>query len=236
MAGGKARYVASFIGHEAGKALFIGLYSIAGSKRLTSEQYWQVPAHGLLKSFGMIGFDPKKESRPFILFFDLVLTDFHADWKGKLVVGWPPPERVWWRWADSNEFPVLAISEDSALDPTVKPWNEIVLRWQELSVLPTRYKSVLSQWRGIYYIFDESKHMGYVGSAYGETNLLGRWLNYAATGHGGNTLLRKCEPKNFHFSILELVSPTADPGDVIRLEANWKDRLRTQSPFGLNDN
>ena len=32
MAGGKARYIAPFIGHEAGKALFIGLYSIAGSR------------------------------------------------------------------------------------------------------------------------------------------------------------------------------------------------------------
>ncbi|MBI5566971.1 MAG: hypothetical protein HY870_18885 [Chloroflexi bacterium] len=28
-------YVASFIGHEAGKALFVGLYSISGSKPLT---------------------------------------------------------------------------------------------------------------------------------------------------------------------------------------------------------
>jgi hypothetical protein len=37
-------YVASFIGHEPGKAVFVGLYSISGSKRLTYEQYWQIPA------------------------------------------------------------------------------------------------------------------------------------------------------------------------------------------------
>jgi len=236
MAGGKARYIASFIGHEAGKALFIGLYSIAGSKPLTARQFWQVPAHIELKEFGMTGLDPEEESRSSVLFFDLGLTDFRADWKGKLVVGWPPPERAWWRWADRNDFPVLAITEDSALDPTVKPWNEIALRWKELSVLPTRYKSVLLQWRGIYYIFDESDHKGYVGSAYGEKNLFGRWSNYEATGDGGNTLLRKRDAKNFQFTILELVSPAADPTDVIRLEANWKDRLHTRAPHGLNDN
>ena len=38
-------FVASFIGHEPGKALFVGLYSIAASKPLTYEQYWKVPAY-----------------------------------------------------------------------------------------------------------------------------------------------------------------------------------------------
>jgi len=145
----------------------------------------------------MTGLDPRKSRDRLSSFFDLGLTDFRADWKGKLVVGWPPPERAWWRWGDRNDFPVLAITEDSALDPTVKPWNEIALRWKELSVLPTRYKAVLLQWRGIYYIFDESDHKGYVGSAYGEKNLFGRWSNYEATGDGGNTATEKARPKEF---------------------------------------
>lgn len=38
-----ASYVASFIGHEPGKALFVGLHSIGLSKPLTHEEYWQVP-------------------------------------------------------------------------------------------------------------------------------------------------------------------------------------------------
>jgi hypothetical protein len=37
-------YVASFIGREPGKGLFVGLYSIAASKPLTFEEFWQVPA------------------------------------------------------------------------------------------------------------------------------------------------------------------------------------------------
>src|SRR5437667_6613574 len=51
-----AAYVASFIGHEPGKALFVGLYSVKGSKRLTREEYWQVPAYIEMKEFGMKGF------------------------------------------------------------------------------------------------------------------------------------------------------------------------------------
>ena len=34
-------YVASFIGHKPGKALFVGLYSIAAAKSITYEEYWR---------------------------------------------------------------------------------------------------------------------------------------------------------------------------------------------------
>src|SRR5664279_2906610 len=34
-----AAYVASFIGHKPGKALFVGLYSIGASKPITQEEY-----------------------------------------------------------------------------------------------------------------------------------------------------------------------------------------------------
>ena len=42
-------YVASFIGQEPGKAVFVGLYSITSSTPLTYEEYWQIPAHIELK-------------------------------------------------------------------------------------------------------------------------------------------------------------------------------------------
>ena len=126
--------------------------------------------------------------------------------------------------------------ENSALDAAMPEWQTITLTWEELEVLPTRWKVAMSEWRGVYYIFDVSDNVGYVGSAYGQDNVLGRWLVYAASGHGGNKLLRKRDPKNFRFSILERVSPDMSEGDVIRLEATWKERLHTRSPHGLNDN
>jgi len=233
----RAGYVASFIGRGRAKALFVGLYSVRGSKPITRKQFWQVPANIELRSFGMRGFT-EKEPRSSILWFDLLLTDFYADWKGKLVVGWPGPERSWHRWANKpkNEMPVLAILDESALDAAMPEWNAMDFTWEELAILPTRWKAAISQWRAIYYIFDASDRKGYVGSAYGGNNLLGRWINYAARGHGGNRLLRERDPKHFRFTILERVSPDMDKGDVIRLESTWKDRLHTRQPFGLNDN
>jgi len=230
----EAKHVASFIGHEPGKALFVGLYSIGKSRPLTYAQYWSVPAYAEMKGFGMRGFTG--ESRASVLWFELDLTDFYLPWKGKLVVDWPPPERSWWRRAHRNEISVRAILEDSLLDAAMPSWDEINLNWDELGILPVRWSNVLSQWRGIYYIYDSSDGKGYVGSAYGGENIFGRWRNYAATGHGGNRLLRQREPRNFRFSILQRVSPDMDAGDVIRLEGTWKERLHTRAPFGLNDN
>jgi hypothetical protein len=228
-----ASYVASFIGHEPGKGLFVGLYSVGVSRPLTHEEYWQVPAYIEMKKFGMKGLSGDRSS---VLWFDLLPTEFCSPWKGKLIVGWPPPDRSWWRRAHKNTMPVLAILEDSALDAAMPGWDEIALNWEDLGVLPTRWKFVLSQTRGVYYIFDTSDGKGYVGSAYGDGNLLGRWLNYAASGHGGNALLRKRDPRHFRFSILQRVGPDTDANDVIRLEGTWKKRLHTGPPYGLNDN
>lgn len=226
-------YLASFIANGGGRALFIGLYKIESAKPLTFEAYWQRPENIELKALGMRGFTGE---RPSILLFHLPLVDFYKAWKGKLVVDWPPPERSWWRRAHRNDIPVHAILEDSALDAAMKHWREIDLTWSQLRVLPSQWKAKLSEWRAIYYIFDESDGKGYVGSAYGSENLLGRWLNYAASGHGGNRLLRLRTPENFRFTILERVSPDMDADDVVRLESTWKERLHSRAPSGLNDN
>jgi hypothetical protein len=167
-------YVASFIGHESGKALFVGIYSIGESRPMTYSQYWKVPAYVELKKFGMEGFTGKR--RRSVLWFDLVLTHFCASWKGKLIIKWPPPDRSWWRRADRNLFTVHAILEESALDKAMPTGDEINLSWDELRVIPGSWRMVLSQWRGIYYIYDEAGGKGYVGSAYGDANVLTRSL------------------------------------------------------------
>jgi hypothetical protein len=230
-----AKYIAAFIGRDAGKAIFVGLYAIGATKPVTREEFWRIPANLELQKFGMRGFG-EHVTRQTVFWFDLSLTDFYADWKGKLVVAWPPPERSWWRRAHRNKIPVLAVLEESAFDAEMRRWEEIVLTWDQLRVLPTPWKARLSEWRAIYYIFDTSDGKGYVGSAYGATNLLGRWLGYADRGHGGNVLLRKRNPAHFRFSILQRVSPDMEAAEVIRLESTWKERLHSRHPAGLNDN
>ncbi len=128
-------YVASFVGREAGKALFIGLYSIGEPESFSRERYWNVPGNVELKKHGMKGFT-SEDPRSSILKFDLQLMDFYASWKGKLVVGWPPPERSWWRRAHRNEMPVLAILKESELVEPMPTWRTSISAGKNLRTSP----------------------------------------------------------------------------------------------------
>jgi hypothetical protein len=234
----RADYIASFVADGEGRTVFVGIYSIGKKdKFITEAQYWRMPAHQEMKKYGMIGFSAKKQEREKCRWFDLAETDILAEWKGRLIVSWPPPGRAWWRWADRNDGIVVhAIAEENQLIRSKPDWRDLNLGWAELAHLPRRWKDIMSQWRGIYYIYDKSVKKGYVGSAYGEDNILGRWLEYKRSGHGGNKLLRQCSADNFRFTILEILNHDSPMEDVVALEAGWKKRLHSRAPFGLNDN
>jgi hypothetical protein len=235
----RAKYVASFIGLEKRRgsaeqvAVFVGLYKVGDHRPLTYDQFWEIPAFQELKKFGMRGFEG---DRPSVLWFDLTTNDFKKQWRGKLIVEWPRPPIKWTRFANRANFPIVAIVEDSLLFEIMPDWRDCIWSWAELGKLPSKWRESLRQWRGIYYIFDQSDGKGYVGSAYGTDNILGRWENYAAVGHGGNVLLRERSPESFTFSILERVSPDMVIDEVTGLETSWKKRLHTRSPSGLNNN
>lgn len=228
-------FVASFIGHEPGKAIFVGLYSIVGAKPLTYDEYWKVPEYIEMKKYAMQGWCRETDDRQRQFWFDLQRTDFYSSWQGKLIVGWPPPERSWWRRAHRNEISVHAILEDTALTDMMPKWNEANFTWQQLGILPKKWREELSRWRGIYFIFDQNDGKGYVGAAYGEDNLFGRWLNYAKSGDGDNKKLKGRNPENFRFSILQILPHDMEPEKVQHVEKTWKDRLHTRE-YGLNDN
>jgi hypothetical protein len=235
-----AKHVASFIGLDKrmggpATAVFVGLYKVGDHRPLTRQEFWQIPAFQTLKQHGMKGFD-ETEERQSVKWFDLTITDFYKKWQGKLVIEWPPPPIRWSRFASNAEFPIHAILEDSVLHEAMPDWKDCIWSWVELNTLPHKWRESLRQWRGIYYIFDRSDGKGYVGAAYGADNILGRWEHYEEFGHGGNVLLLKRSPENLIFSILERVSPDMDQRDVIVLESNWKERLHTRAPLGLNDN
>lgn len=231
----RAKYLASFIRYRPGLALFVGFYRVAAFRSVAVAQCLERPLHRELMSLGMSGFKAT-DGRSEVLEFELPLTSWHEEWRGRLVIRWPGLERSWYRWADRNEFAIEAIAEESLLTQAVPPWNQIVLEWRELALLPSSWRAALSQWRGVYLIIDESDGKQYVGSAYGSENILQRWLGYARTGHGGNKLLRTRDPTSFRFSILQRLSPDLDEASMIAIESTWKRRLATHAPQGLNDN
>jgi GIY-YIG catalytic domain-containing protein len=230
----RAKYLASLVGHEPGKAVFVGLYSVGPCRPVSKKEYWEIPENQELRKRGMADWTIENDRLSY-LWFDLDVTQICHGWKGKLILGWPGGERSWSRWADRNEFPILAILEESILVPRIPTWDKLVLTWDKLKIVPRSWRLVLSQWRGIYLIFDVSDSKAYVGSAYGTENLLSRWSNYGLSGHGGNKQMRGRDPENFRFSILQLVAQDMPADAVVALEATWKDRLHTRE-FGLNEN
>lgn len=68
--------------------------------------------------------------------------------------------------------------------------------------------------KAVYLIVDIKTGKKYVGSAYGDNMLLGRWRNYIANGHGGNKLLKSLDfeyiKENFKYSILEIFKSSVD--------------------------
>jgi hypothetical protein len=228
----RAKYVASFIGQDPAVATFAGIYRIGGRKLLDYEGYQRFPGNAELEALGMSGRTP---DMPHCLAFELERLDHYTEWIGHLVIGWPKPNQQWWRWARGGCFPVHSISSQSLFVRDMPDWRDLILSWSELNALPMPWCAALAQWRGIYFIYDVVRRSGYVGSAYGVDNILGRWQNYARTGHGGNVELRRCDPRDLRFSIVQRTSPDLEPQEVVALEASWKERLHTRE-FGLNRN
>ena len=138
-----------------------------------------------------------------------------------------------------------------------QPYNEIAeefpgyenidLSWSELKrMLKLKtWRTALENQKGVYLITDTATNKRYVGSAYGEDMILGRWSNYADNGHGGNLELKKLVAEkgldyvkeNFHYSILDIYKSTVDDETIIGRESWWKEILLTRNPsFGYNAN
>jgi hypothetical protein len=120
-------------------------------------------------------------------------------------------------------------------------YEKINISWKDLSRVITKdnWKTALQNQKGVYLIIDTSNGKKYVGSAYGQNMLLGRWQSYVKTGHGGNTELRKLSIDHirnyFRFSILDIYKSTIDDQLIIQRESWWKEVLQTRG-FGYNEN
>ena len=91
-------------------------------------------------------------------------------------------------------------------------------------------------------ILDVESGLQYVGTTYGELGLWQRWESYVkGDGTGGNKELKSLKDKDskfyksLQFSILEVLSRTADQKYCIMQESVWKEKLGTRA-HGLNKN
>jgi hypothetical protein len=104
------------------------------------------------------------------------------------------------------------------------------------------WHSALSSVNAIYLITDRVTGAQYVGSAYNQNGLWGRWEVYVATGgHGGNKKMMEVMQENpnrchdLQFSVLQILPKNMTADEIIGVETLWKDKLLTKK-FGWNDN
>lgn len=100
---------------------------------------------------------------------------------------------------------------------------------------------MLASVAGVYLIVDSKTGRQYVGSAYGEDGIRGRWTQYVKNPDGGNKMLKeligddKDYASNFRFTILQTLPRTLTPKEVIKHEVLYKEKLG-KGALSLNSN
>jgi hypothetical protein len=140
-----------------------------------------------------------------------------------------------------DDFVVKEILPNSLDNDLFPGYDKVNISWSELNrvIEKDTWKTVLQNQKGVYLLTDISNGKTYVGSAYGQNMILGRWTSYVKTRHGGNKGLKALTSdhikENFRYSILDIYKSTTDDQIIIEREGWWKEVLQSRK-FGYNEN
>lgn len=204
---------------------------------------------GIYESFGVKETKINEEGKKLHIYDTKLKEDIGGEFIGKLVVGFdlkeesPSAARQRYRYLESllDKMEVLELKRE-VLKREFPGYDSVNVSWKELESLieTSAWKTALQNQKAVYLIVDRKTGKKYVGSAYGDNMLLGRWRNYIENGHGGNKLLKTLDfeyiKENFKYSILEIFKSSVDDETIINRESFWKEVLLTRGEFGYNDN
>lgn len=170
------------------------------------------------------------------------LAEFNK-YSGRLIIKFKNRSQTMIRLAESviDDCEVYQILPDQYENELFPGYDKVKLSWIELNRVINKegWKVALQNQKGVYLITDTSNGKMYVGSAYGEEMILGRWKTYVKNGHGGNIELKKISfehiKSHFEYSILEIYKSTTDDKTILEKESWWKEILKTRE-FGYNLN
>jgi hypothetical protein len=227
----ECEYVVSFVGWESSQARFVGVYRVKGSKPASEVP---LPAGFPYPDFVVDG----------SIFYELEPVAGFDDLKDRIVIDWGKSPLAWHQWLTEKE--VIEILPKGYI-ANFPGYLDFVITYDELVGIinnPTAHKEwhlLLSAVAGVYLIVDSKTGLQYVGSAYGEDGILGRWAEYTRHPHGGNDKLKaliaddESYASNFRFTILHTLPKTLTKNEVIKYEVRYKEKLGTKA-FGLNSN
>jgi hypothetical protein len=213
-------YWASFVLAPDRALLFVGLYRVLGKERL--ETPFANVLTGEISPVGTVDA------------YTLAPAEELADLKGLLAIEWGLGARSWVQRADNQDKVVVELRREF-VEPEFPGFAAFMTQLSDVEALPASWLAALSASRGIYLLTCPNTHEQYVGAAYGAEGFMGRWRQYAATGHGENVALKSRDPSDYRVSILEVAGSAASLEEICAMEARWKTKLQSRE-MGLNRN
>ena len=229
-------YLISFIGLESTKALFWNVYKVDGEIppqiRPNFEEY--------KKEFPQ-SFNYNTDS----IYYNLVKEDGFEDMHRRLVIEWGNSARQWVQNYNSRAIEIIEI-KPSSFNKEFPGYLEFTLTYKELEEFinnPIKYyiwKDKLSSVFGIYLLVDIETGLQYIGAAYNEDGIWGRWENHIKTNFSGSNIIKELIEENkikkydFQFTILEILPNYSNKNQVLEREKLYKQKLRTKEGFNLN--
>ena len=224
-------YVVSFLGFEGTKAKFIGVYKVKDEERLRRKHLPEnYPYPKIVEGDGY--------------FYELEEISGFEDLENLVIIEWGKSTRAWDQWLTEKKVVEILPRGYVRFFPG---YLDFILKFDELCKIVNNpdsnreWYTALSAVAGVYLIVD-TKGNQYVGSAYGEDGITGRWTQYAKNRHGGNKKLKKLLHKHnstyaetFSFSVLETLPKNWTDQEVIDRENLWKNKLGSRV-FGLRIN
>lgn len=218
-------YLVVFLAEEGCECRFIGVYRNYGPKRATGNG---VSEYAIEEVEGFEGL------------------------KDKVVIDWGKGTLSWMQnWQSTKN--VRRIEQVNTGDdiPYFIRYEDVILSFSQLQkvVEDKEWKSKLESLNCVYMILDKETGKQYVGVTYKDmkpgikNGILGRWTEYAKTGHGNNKLLvALLEDKgisyaeqNFQWTILETLPLNVTPKVAIDRESLYKKKFGTRE-HGYNEN
>lgn len=227
-------YLVSCLGIENNQALFIGVYKVLNTSKVNGfPDEYDVPYRGKAKLHSRYRYDLEKQPG-------------FEDLEKRLVIKWQNIAQAWCMKIDTNEKEVVQLLPKGYVKD-FPGYLELNLSYSELQgiindpIANSVWHKMLSSVGGVYLILDTKEGLQYVGSASGKEGILGRWKEYAKSGHGGNKKIMQLidsDPNRVHklrFSILQTLPKTLTTNEVIIEEQKYKDKLGSRA-YGLNLN
>jgi len=215
---GSARYVVTFIAERNRYAKFVGVWEVFSKHKRKTKGY-------RYRTKELPGLD---------------------DLERRLIVRWGEGTRSWAQWLHrEGNKEIVELLPPNAMD--FPGYYNLELSYDELKRMVNNpdsnreSQSMLSSVSGVYLLLDKRSGKQYVGSAYGAGGIWARWKSYVRSPSGGNALLKKllenspARCKQFQFSILRVLEPSATKAEVIDQEVLTKRKLGSRA-FGLNSN